>query len=361
MHAHRFALHALRRDTGNQQFCIFRVLCAGLLLLVLLTGLAIAKTCPSCGTENRDDAQFCKSCGARLPAPVERSAPAIPRVRAEVTVSGSTVSITSEPSGATVYIDGVSRGTTPLELTGLNPGRHEITVSRSGYRDYSSTFTISGSAGTILVTTEPVGAEIWVDGEFRGNTTANGLTIPRLSFGSHSVVARLSGFAEARRDLNLSSAGPIPVHLRLGQGRGYLRIESEPPRAMVVANGRRLGLTNATFELAPNRYVLTLQRRGYQDWLGYADVVVGETAYITEQLIRAPGRKLPFLVAGGLGIVAAGFGALRGEAEYASYRKATNAADAQKYRQATQQWDTFRNVALGVGTAMCTVYFVVRW
>lgn len=361
MRALRFTPHASRSDARRQASSILQASGVVFLLLVLLTGLALAKTCPSCGVENRDDAQFCKSCGARLPAPVERSAPSPPRVRAEVNVTGSTVSITSEPSGATVYIDGTSRGTTPLELTGLSPGRHEITVSRSGYRDYSSTFTISGSIGTIIVTTEPVGAEIWVDGEFRGNTTANGLTVPRLSFGSHRIVARMSGFAEASRDLNLSSAGPVPVHLRLGQGRGYLRIESEPPQATVLANGRRLGLTNSTFELAPNRYVLTLQRRGYQDWIGYADVVIGETAYVSEQLIRAPGRKLPFLVAGGLGIVAAGFGALRGETEYSKYRSATNASDAERFRKSTQQWDTFRNVALATGAAFCTVYFVVRW
>ncbi len=357
-------MHGLRltpyTPVQNRKSGMFRLFCLGL-LLALLTGLAFAKTCPSCGAENREDAQFCKSCGARLPAPVERSAPASPRVRAEVTVSGSTVSVTSEPSGATVYIDGTNRGTTPLELTGISPGRHEITVSRAGYREYTSTFTVSGSVGTIVVTTEPVGAEVWVDGEFRGNTTATGLTVPRLAFGNHRIVARMAGFAETSRDLNLSSPGPVTVNLRLGQGRGYLRIESEPPQATVFANGKRLGLTNSTFELAPNRYVLTLQRRGYQDWIGYADVAVGETAYVSEQLIRAPSRKLPFLVAGGLGIVAAGFGALRGEAEYANYRQATNATDAQKYRESTQRWDTFRNAALGVGTTLCAVYFVVRW
>jgi hypothetical protein len=332
-----------------------------LVAVLLCVTLAAAKTCRSCGTENRDDATFCKSCGTRLPEQEPRHVPVTPRVRAEVSVSAGVVGVTSEPSGAAVYIDGTARGQTPLDVTGLSAGRHDITVSRSGYRDYNSTFTVSGQTGTIVVTTDPAGAEVWVDGELRGNTTATGLAVPRLALGTHRIAARMAGYQEAAREVDLNSVGPIAVSLRLGQGRGFLRIESEPTGATVTANSRRLGVTDGVFELTPNRYVLMLQRRGYQDWVGYADIAAAETARVSERLERLAARRLPLLIAGGVGLAAGGFGALRGEQEYASYRAAGNAADAEKYRRSTQSWDVFRNVALAAGAVCCGLYLTVRW
>lgn len=38
--------------------------------------------------------------------------------------------VTSEPAGAPVFIDGTSRGVTPLSLAGLAPGRHEVRIGR---------------------------------------------------------------------------------------------------------------------------------------------------------------------------------------------------------------------------------------
>lgn len=331
-------------------------------LLVCCVGIVLAaKTCPSCGTENRDDAKFCKSCGTRLPESEPRYTPSIPRVKADVSVSGSNVTVTSEPSGATVEIDGTVRGQTPLDVSGLQVGRHSIAVSRSGYREYTGTFSISGQVGTLVVTTEPTGAQVWIDGEYRGTSTATGLAVPRLAFGTHRVVARLSGHSDASRDVELSTVGPIAVNLRLGAGKGFLNITTNPSGAEVVANGKRLGQTNATFELLPDRYVLMLNRPGYEDWVGYAQVTVAETSYIRESLVKLKTPKLPLLIAGAALLLGGGACAMMGEQSYASYRSATRPIDVERYRQTTETWDLYRNIALGGGVVLCGSYFVLRW
>lgn len=52
----------------------------------------------------------------------------------------STVVINSDPSGASIYVDGKDTGKkTPSTLTGINPGSHIITVKKAGYRDSSLT------------------------------------------------------------------------------------------------------------------------------------------------------------------------------------------------------------------------------
>ncbi len=45
----------------------------------------------------------------------------------------STLTVTTEPAGATVYVAGRPRGDTPVEIAGLRPGDHRVTIVRDGY------------------------------------------------------------------------------------------------------------------------------------------------------------------------------------------------------------------------------------
>ena len=54
--------------------------------------------------------------------------------------------VESTPSGASVKIDGVSVGTSPVERSGLAPGSHSVEVSKTGY--YTETTVASVSVGT---------------------------------------------------------------------------------------------------------------------------------------------------------------------------------------------------------------------
>jgi hypothetical protein len=67
------------------------------------------------------------------PAPVSNNA-AIPSP-AEVTEG--TASVTSEPDGADIFIDSVGHGRTPALLK-LKPGQHSVQVVHSGYKDWVS-------------------------------------------------------------------------------------------------------------------------------------------------------------------------------------------------------------------------------
>ncbi len=52
------------------------------------------------------------------------------------------ITLTSEPSEATVTIDGKDRGTTPVTYSKLKPGEHDITVSAEGYRSFDKRLSI---------------------------------------------------------------------------------------------------------------------------------------------------------------------------------------------------------------------------
>ena len=54
------------------------------------------------------------------------------------------LSVQYTPSGATVYVDGSKKGTTPCELSGLSEGSHTVKISMSGYVTATRTVSISG-------------------------------------------------------------------------------------------------------------------------------------------------------------------------------------------------------------------------
>ena len=150
--------------------------------------------------------------------------------------------IRSTPSGATVEVDGVARGTTPVALRDLELGSRTITVSRRGY--------IAEQQRVVLTAARP----------------------------SRSLELRLTAAAAA--------ASPRPAGSRAGAGgaaaiatTGVLVIESRPPGATVVVDGKNRGVTPLVIEaLAPGDYRVSLSLAGYQPFATTVRVVAGERA-----------------------------------------------------------------------------------
>jgi hypothetical protein len=58
---------------------------------------------------------------------------------------GTAVTLSSDPAGATVFVDGQARGVTPVELT-LAPGEHRVRLAKDGYLENSRVVQVTGSA-----------------------------------------------------------------------------------------------------------------------------------------------------------------------------------------------------------------------
>jgi hypothetical protein len=65
-----------------------------------------------------------------------------------------TVSLSSDPTGAEVYVDGEFHGNSPATLK-LKPGKHTVSVKMSGYKDWSREIsTEAGSEAHLTATLE---------------------------------------------------------------------------------------------------------------------------------------------------------------------------------------------------------------
>jgi serine/threonine protein kinase len=117
-------------------------------------------------------------------------------------VTTGTLSISSNPPGAQVGIDGQPRGVTPLMLT-LNAGNHNVELRGAGE---PRTLPVTITAGTqvsqyielpkitafgqLQVRSEPAGAQVTVDGIARGKAP---VLVESLAAGEHTVVMDAEG------------------------------------------------------------------------------------------------------------------------------------------------------------------------
>ncbi len=144
--------------------------------------------------------------------------------------------IISTPPGATIYLDGKSTGlSTPATLDNLSViKKHRIQLRLSGFnagnitdaeviedsvRTISHSFSLLMSPLTIV--SNPVGAEIYMDGKLMGSTPKS---FSSISHGNHSVELRKAGYINRLTDLSV----PAPDHLFEAS------LEKLPPGMLII-------------------------------------------------------------------------------------------------------------------------------
>ncbi|HON82033.1 MAG TPA: PEGA domain-containing protein [Methanoregulaceae archaeon] len=75
-------------------------------------------------------------------------------VNLEKVVTGP-LTVSSDPPGATIYLDGQMVGTTPLTLTDTASGEHTLTLTMEGYSDFSQTITVTRDGSAVSATLVP--------------------------------------------------------------------------------------------------------------------------------------------------------------------------------------------------------------
>jgi serine/threonine protein kinase len=113
------------------------------------------------------------------------------------------IEVTSVPKGADVTLDGDNKGKTPLTLENVPFGTHEVAVRLKGHDRVNRTVEVKSSdavkveaeltelPGALVVTSEPSGAKLKLNGEVKGNTPQ---TISGLKAGEYSLSLSKDGY-----------------------------------------------------------------------------------------------------------------------------------------------------------------------
>jgi hypothetical protein len=71
-----------------------------------------------------------------------------------------TITFASSPSGAQVYLDGQFRGSTPSTVTGIEPGNHSLEFRYPGYVSWSTSMVVSSGANNVFAALSPSSATV---------------------------------------------------------------------------------------------------------------------------------------------------------------------------------------------------------
>lgn len=206
--------------------------------------------------------------------------------------------VATEPPGAAVYFDGVMRGETPADLTGLAPGEHLIVVNKPGYHEARRTVALTRGQratldlklepvfGLVLVHSTPPGAEAQIAGADRGKTP---LLIHDLPLGEYRMRLALPGYIPKELALSLKDRTPIKIATTLTSDTATLVLNSTPSDAKVTLNGIARGTTPCTLDRIPaGDNVLTLESDGHEFYTQTLKLSAGEKQELTAVLQPIP-------------------------------------------------------------------------
>jgi hypothetical protein len=206
--------------------------------------------------------------------------------------------ITSDPAGATISVDGTSRGVTPMTLSTIIPGKHILLARKQGYHTSRETivlgagerttreFTLKPILGLILVHSTPAGADIEVDGAHRGVTPT---LINDLPLGRYRARLVKPGYIPREIEMTIDSRSPKKFDIQLTSDSATLALDSEPPGAAVTLNGVARGTTPCHVDRIPSgESTLELSLTGFEPYSESLKLAAGENQTITASLKSIP-------------------------------------------------------------------------
>jgi hypothetical protein len=231
--------------------------------------------------------------------------------------------IDSSPQGAQFQVDGKSDPSwvTPFNVTGLSPGKHIISASKSGYSSEirsvdvasggksSAVLHLSPVNALLVVNSTPPGADVIVDGRPTGRVTPVQFAVEN---GNHTVLLRKRGYLDETVTADLGPAQNFqysPALRALGNteemrtvgkfnklfghgkdstaGMGSISIHTQPKGAQVAINQRVLDKTSPIdVMLGPGNYIVDVTLTGFKPVHKVVSVDKGGKAAIDEILER---------------------------------------------------------------------------
>ena len=184
-----------------------------------------------------------------------------------------TLTIASDPSGATVVLDGETVGQTPFTMEDPDPGSRSLVLQKRGYQAYSGAITVASGSNTSVqqtltaltavmqVTVRPFG-DIYVDDMLKAQQTSDPYA-EEVSTGIYRVRVRHPEYGIWDRQVTIDTSGTRAILFNFDQ-EFEVAVTSEPDRAEILVDGKSTGKrTPGVVRVRPGRRTIAVQRRGY--------------------------------------------------------------------------------------------------
>ena len=175
-----------------------------------------------------------------------------------------TLSVQIEPPGAAILLDGKPPQAPPNTFTHVPFGTHQLTATLDEYEPIKQDIEVRRGMtpqihlqlkptleiASLSVQSEPPGAAILLDGK---PPQAPPNTFTHVPFGTHQLTATLDDYEPIRQDIEVRRGMTPQIHLQLKptQETASLSVQSEPPGAAILLDGKPPRAPSNTFTRVP--------------------------------------------------------------------------------------------------------------
>lgn len=185
------------------------------------------------------------------------------------------VTVTSEPAGAQLVVNGEPRGVTPLKAE-IMAGAHPVELRLEGFKPWTTDIQVKANEPLALgpiklglpdarlaVRSDPPGASVSVAGVYRGQTPLELELRPDLG---HSIVLTRPGYEAVTRQVSLGAGEQRTLAVPLTGVFGEVAVSAQPADAQVYVDGKLSGAANQTLRLVATTHDIEIRKTGFVDF-----------------------------------------------------------------------------------------------
>lgn len=214
------------------------------------------------------------------------------------------LTVSSKPEGATVVVNGLSKGVTPCVIERVPAGENKIVLMLADYASFQNTVLLKAGEdhmieadlipmpASLSVVGAPIGAKVYVNDQLRGNLP---LSIGTIAPGSYTVRVEMDGYDAESRSVELKNRDARAEEFNLVRNIGTLEVLTDQPGVSLIVNGEERGAIPAQaekavdplrIELPVGEHQVEFRKKGYFSVKKAVTIAKGATVSLREAMKR---------------------------------------------------------------------------
>ena len=210
------------------------------------------------------------------------------------------VDISTDPKGANIFIDGTEVGVTPKVIPDLETGTHNLILNYPGYERLQKRIMVEDGkttpiseylvpkTGSLSILSEPIGATVYLDDFPKGQTP---LDVNELPVKDYMIRLELKDYQMLEGRITVQYAENTTQKYTLVPLPGKLNLFTSPGGATILVGGKKYTSNSsgiATIDLTVGNYKITVNKDGYESMEKTISVKANDHSTLDINLKRLP-------------------------------------------------------------------------
>ena len=210
------------------------------------------------------------------------------------------VDISTDPKGANIFIDGAEVGVTPKIIPDLETGTHNLILNYPGYERLQKRIMVEDGkttpiseylvpkTGSLSILSEPIGATVYLDDFPKGQTP---LDVNELPVKDYMIRLELKDYQMLEGRITVQYAENTTQKYTLVPLPGKLNLFTSPGGATILVGGKKYTSNSsgiATIDLTVGNYKITVNKDGYESMEKTISVDANDHSTLDMNLKRLP-------------------------------------------------------------------------